>query len=522
MLVYRGQTSSYAEVNAEANRIAHALIEVGVPSGGAVALFLPSRPVFVAAYYGAMKAGAAAAPLNAMFTPAEVAAMVDYLGASVLVTTSQMAASLAGARGGMPGLRHTLVWPADGQAAPAGTVDLAALATSMPDTEPVQLFGPNAVASVFHTSGTTGRPKGAAQTHANIVIGGRQMVTHSGWRLLAEHVACPLPLFNNFGSTAILNMAVTALATLTVIERWDTEEVLSALRGGANRLVGTPTMYIYLLQGHDPGVHGEIRLDPCIVGGQTTPVDVRVAFEKRFGTRLLNLYGATETHAVTLTPLHGRYPDGAVGQPIGQSTVRVVGEDGSEVAAGVVGELVLGGDTVCAGYWRDPERTAEGFGPDGWRSGDLGYRDEDGYIYVVDRKKDLIITGGANIYPAEIEAVLYEHPAVAIATVIGIPDPVKGEIPKAFVVIKPGVDVGESELLALVRRRLAAYKCPRAIEFVGKLPTSPVGKVLKRELRDRVLASLRHDGASPPAARDARVAGNRDTTSTPGATPGEF
>jgi long-chain acyl-CoA synthetase len=243
------------------------------------------------------------------------------------------------------------------------------------------------------------------------------------------------------------------------------------------------------------------------VGGQTTPVDVRVAFEERFGTRLLNLYGATETHAVTLTPRHGPYPDGTVGHPIGQSTVRVVDEDGSEVAAGVVGELVLGGDTVCAGYWRDPERTAESFGPDGWRSGDLGYRDEDGYIYVVDRKKDLIITGGANIYPAEIEAVLHEHPAVAIATVIGIPDPVKGEIPKAFVVVKPGAGVGDGELLAFVRRRLAAYKCPRAIEFVDKLPTSPVGKVLKRELRDQVLASLRHDGVPPPTARDAHAAG---------------
>jgi long-chain acyl-CoA synthetase len=487
MLEFGDRIFTYAEVNADANRFARALTAIGVEPDAAVALLLPSRPVFVTAYYGVMKAGAVVAPLNAMFTPAEVTSMVDYLGATVVVTTPDLAATAVAAAQQTEQAVQVVVWDHKAGSAPEGTTDLYALAAATNAGDPAPSSRPDAVAAIFHTSGTTGRPKGAAQLHANIVLGGRQMVAHSGWRFRSERVVCPLPLFNNFGSTAILNMAVSAVATVVLVERWDSEAVLTAMSAGGARMVGTPTMYIYLLQGHDPNVHGDISLQPCIVGGQTMPVEARQAFEERFGCRLLNLYGATETHALAVTPLHGDYPDGSVGQPIGQGTVHVEDNEGREVAPGVVGELVLGGDTVCAGYWRDPERTAESFGPHGWRSGDLGYRDAAGYVFVVDRKKDLIITGGANIYPAEIEQVLYEHDEVVVAAVIGMPDPAKGEIPKAFVVRKPHAVVTTEELLQFLQCRLAKYKCPREIEFVETLPTSPVGKILKRELRDQVL-----------------------------------
>ncbi len=480
---------TYGEIDIWANRIAQVLIERGIRPGDPVALHLPSRPIFVAAYYGTMKAGAVAAPLNAMFTAGEVAAMVDYLGASTVITTADLVATTLEAGGTLEQALDVLVWP-DEHEAVDGAADLRALAAAAPGNRLEVLPDPDSVAAVFHTSGTTGRPKGAAQTHANIVLGGRALSDRAGWRRGREVVSCPLPLFNNFGSTAVLNMVTATGGTLALVERWDVEAVLQTFQTGATQFVGTPTMYIYLLQSHDPAVHGEFGLDGGIVGGQTCPPEVSEGIHERFGFHPVNLYGATETHAATTTTRHGRHPVGTVGHPVGSVTIRIEDDGGTEVAAGKIGEVVIDSDSVCAGYWRDPERTTESFGPHGWRSGDLGYVDDAGYLFVVDRKKDLIICGGANIYPAEIEAVLYTHPSVAMATVIGLPDPVKGEIPTAYVVRAARCDpVSADDLRTLLRSQLAAYKCPRAFEFVDALPTSAVGKILKRELRDQVTAA---------------------------------
>jgi long-chain acyl-CoA synthetase len=392
----------------------------------------------------------------------------------------------------MPTLRHIAVLREGRRTElPAGVVDLETIMAAASPSDPPQPFRPDDVAAIFHTSGTTGLPKGAAQTHVNIVVGARQMAYFTGYRMLAERQVCPLPLFNNFGSTAVMNLNVNCLGSIALLERWDTAAVLDAfVRLGCNRFMGTPTMFIYLLQGHDPAVHGEVALGRCLVAGQKCPPEVRAAFEERFSCRLIDAYGATETHFITSMTAHGDNPEGTVGHPVGHATVRVEDDSGAEVGPGVVGELVLGADTVCAGYWRNPEKTAESFGPHGWRSGDLGFRDENGFYHIVDRKKDLIITGGMNIYPAEIEAVLYEHPGVAVATVIGMPDEVKGEIPRAYVVPKDGSEVTPAEILAWCREKMAVYKVPRDVVFMAELPLSPVGKVLKRELREQLLAQI--------------------------------
>jgi long-chain acyl-CoA synthetase len=491
LFLFAGRTFTYGEINADANKIAHALRELDIAADAPVAVLMPSRPAFASVYYGIQKAGLIAAPLNAMFRPDEIVAMVNYLGATSLVCSPALLPLVEEKRSEMPDLRYLLVLP-DSQdpLVPSGADDLSARMADQSSVAPRLDFSPSSVTTIFHTSGTTGRPKGAAQTHVNTLVGSRQLATFAGFRLERERLLCALPLFNNFGSTAVLNLAVSTLSTIDLLEKWDTQEAVARVRDGANRFMGTPTMFIYLLEGHDPELHGEVRLDACLVAGQKCPAEVRAAFEARFGCNLIDAYGATETHFVAATSIHAPQPVGTVGTQVGQATIRVEREDGSEAPAGEVGELVLGGDTICVGYWRDEERTLESFGPYGWRSGDLGYQDDQGYFYVVDRKKDLVITGGANIYPAELEHVLYEHEAVSMATVIGIPDPVKGEIPVAYVVLKPGHTLDDAGIITFMRDKLAAYKVPREIRFVEALPTSAVGKVLKRELRDQVLAEM--------------------------------
>lgn len=491
LFLFEGQVFTYGEINADANRLARALYELDLAAEAPVAVLMPSRPAFASVYYGIQKAGLIAAPLNAMFRPDEIVSMVNYLGATSLVCSPALLPLVEEKRSEMPDLAHVLVLPDEQDpVVPVGADDLGVRMARQPTEAPALDFSPSAVTTIFHTSGTTGRPKGAAQTHVNTLVGTRQFATFAGFRLQQERLLCALPLFNNFGSTAVLNLAVSTLSTIDLLEKWDTHQAVARVRDGANRFLGTPTMFIYLLEGHDPEVHGEIRLDACLVAGQKCPAEVRAAFEARFGCHLIDAYGATETHFVAATSIHAPQPAGTVGTEVGQASIRVEREDGTEAPVGEVGELILGGDTICAGYWRQEEHTVESFGPHGWRSGDLGYKDEEGYYYVVDRKKDLVITGGANIYPAELEHVLYEHQAISMATVIGIPDAVKGEIPVAYVVLKTGHSLDAAEAIAFMRDKLAAYKVPREFRFVAALPTSAVGKVLKRELRDQVLAEL--------------------------------
>lgn len=488
-IVFDERTLTYGQANCAANQLAHALLELGVPAGRPVAVYLPSQPTFALAYYGILKSGAITAPLNYLFKAQEVRQMVSYLGASAVITNVAGYATVRQVRDQLPDLEHVLVLREERDLPlPEGAVDLDRLMARAPVTNPGRLLSFDDVATIFHTSGTTGVPKGAAQTHLNVVLGSRQMTSMVGYRTARERLFCALPLFNNFGSTAVMNLIVNTLGTIVLQERWDTEQALQLIvRHGCNRVIGTPTMFIYLLQGHDPARHGAIRLDACLVAGQRCPVEVQTAFEERFSCVLVDAYGATETHFSTCTLRHGPRRPGSVGLPQAHARIKIIDDDKQEAPRGTVGEIVVGAETVCKGYWRNPEKTAESFDEDGWHSGDLGYLDDDDYLYIVDRKKDLIITGGANIYPAEVEEVLYTHPAVAFAAVIGIPDAVKGEIPRAYVVKKPGVEVAAAEVIAHCREQMAVYKCPREVVFAQSLPLSPVGKVLRRELREQVL-----------------------------------
>jgi long-chain acyl-CoA synthetase len=369
-----------------------------------------------------------------------------------------------------------------------GCADLDSLLAAAPDVREAAPCDLDDLAAIFFTSGTTGDPKGAMQTHGSVYSTVRDMAVFNRFRYGQETLLDVLPMFNNFGATCLMLAAVNAAGTLIVHERWDTERVFrDVARHRVTYFAGTPTMLVYLWKGFRPGEHDLSSLRLVIAGGAPLAPEVVDACEGPLGiARVSQIYGATEVCGyVTGDPVRGVRKRGSAGPPFGSTVISVLDDDGHPLPPGEVGELVISGDTVGPGYWRAPETTVLAYRPAGWHSGDLGRVDEDGYIYVVDRKKDLVISGGYNIYPLEVEDVLYRHPRVRMCAVVGVPDEVKGELAVAFVVADdPSIELA-AELLAYCRGELMAYKVPRHIEFVTEMPLGPTGKILKRELRAR-------------------------------------
>jgi long-chain acyl-CoA synthetase len=338
-------------------------------------------------------------------------------------------------------------------------------------------------AVILYTSGTTGHPKGAELTHGNLTRNAEVMITDL-LRLTADDVIFGgLPLFHAFGQTCTLNAAVARGASVSLLPRFDPGQALQVMAGhGVTIFMGVPTMYVALLHADKGGYDGSgLRL--CLSGGAAMPVEVMRSFEDAFGCLVLEGYGLSETSPVAsfTHPDRERKP-GSIGTPIRGVEMRAVDGQGGEVPLGEVGEITIRGHNVMKGYWRRQEETAAAI-PDGWfRTGDMGRVDDDGYFFIVDRKKELIIRGGYNIYPREIEEVLYEHPAVAEAAVIGVPHPALGEEVAAAVVLKPGASATAPELRDYVKAQVAAYKYPRRIWIADTLPKGPTGKILKREI----------------------------------------
>ena len=339
------------------------------------------------------------------------------------------------------------------------------------------------IASLFFTSGTTGTPKGTAQSHFAILSTLRDMMVSHRSRYGREVYLCAVPLFTNFGLTVTLNLCLYAGGTIVLHERWDTQKVLDDIsRYRATYFGGTPTMYVYMVNEYDAVRHDLSSLRICTTGGSPVPQPVIRKFEEFSGVKVAQVYGATETCGQNvMEPTAGIRKPGSSGLPVGSSRIVIVDDDLYPLPQGEVGEVVIGGDCVADGYLNDPDATAEAFTALGWKSGDLGYVDEDGFLFIVDRKKDVIITGGHNIYPLEVESALYRHPAVAMCAVVGAPDEEKGEIPVAVVVRAQGADASEEDLRSWCREELSAYKAPRRVEFIDDMPVE-AAKIRKRDL----------------------------------------
>ena len=469
---------SYAELWRDARRYAAALVERGIGRGSRVGLLAPNVVDFVRGYFGILSAGGVVVPVPTLLNSTEAAYILSHSGAQTLLYEAGYAsiASHAAAAAGVE------AWPVEGFADGA---------------EPVRTYATREAedpAVVFYTSGTTGRPKGAVLTHLNLVMNSTVNAFDANPIRRDDIVMGCLPLFHTFGQTVSMNSTFRVGATLLLQPRFDAPTAIELMhREAATLFFGVPTMYVQLLEASGSAVELP-RLRDCISGGASLPVVVLEKFETAFDTTVYEGYGLSETSptATVNQPWFGTRP-GTVGHPIWGVEVEVADETVDDrivlLDTGALGEIVVRGHNVFAGYLDNPEATAEAV-VDGWfRTGDIGRKDEDGFISIVDRKKDLIIRGGFNVYPREVEEVLIRYPGVAQVAVIGVPDPEKGEEVCAVVVPSSPRGVDADALVEWSREQLGRHKYPRMVEVVDELPLGPTHKVLKRELRAQLARS---------------------------------
>jgi len=477
----------YRVVHDYAQRFAGGLAGLGLTRGQHVALLLPNVPHFTIAYFGAHYAGLPVVPLNVLLTADEIAYHLnDSEAVALVIWEGFLEQALAGAARASS-CKHVIVArqnPGDASA-PAGALSMMKLiadskpVTDLPDTMP------DDTAVILYTSGTTGKPKGAELSHFNLFYNAEYScrIMHHGEQTVA---LCTLPLFHSFGQTVIQNAVIGAGGTVVLLPRFDAKSVFELLaKHKCTYFAGVPTMYFALLHHPESSGYDLSNLKICASGGSAMPVEVMRSFDDKYRVNVIEGYGLSETSPVaSFNVLDRPKKPGSIGVPLDHVEFRLVDDQGHVISEpNMAGEIQIKGHNVMKGYWKRRDATAEAI-KDGWFStGDVAQRDADGYYFIVDRKKDMIIRGGFNVYPREIEELLYAHPAVAEAAVIGVPHPSHGEEVKAVIALKAGQSATPEAIIEYCKTKLAAYKYPRIIEFVDTLPKGPTGKILKRELR---------------------------------------
>ncbi len=466
-------TLSYRELDEAAAHCAGLLRARGVSAGDRVGVMLPNVPEFPVVYFGALRLGAVVVPMNVLLKERETAFYLKDPQAGLVLAWHEFAAA-AQAGADAAGAECLVVEPA---------AFAALLAVAEPVPEVAAVAGDD-TAIILYTSGTTGTPKGAELTHDNL-RSNAITTADTLFEFTPEDVVLgALPLFHAFGQTCAMNAAVYAGALLTMLPRFDAGKALEVIaRDRVTVFEGVPTMFTAFL--HHPGqaAADTSSLRVCCSGGAAIPVEVLRGFEQAFACTVLEGYGLSETSPVaSFNHPHGVRKPGSIGTPIRGVEMKVADDDGVEMTDGEVGQIFIRGENVMKGYWQRPDATEEVM-VEGWfATGDMAVRDKDGLYAIVDRKKDLIIRGGYNVYPREVEEVLYEHPGVLEAAVVGMPHAQLGEEVAAAVVAKPGQQLDLAELKAFVKDKVAGYKYPRVIWAVEELPKGPTGKILKREI----------------------------------------
>lgn len=485
-VIFEDTKLRYAELNGAANKVANGLHKLGIEPGDKVAMLLPNTPHFAICYYAILKLGATVVPLNVLFKQQEVAYHLDDSDAVALIVWEGFLGDAE------PGFRKTETCknlivaqaPNSGTQLPEGALPLHALLADNPASFDTHQTMPDDTAVILYTSGTTGRPKGAELTHFNMFFNA-YISAEKVLKLSEDTIAlATLPLFHSFGQTCVMNAVLSIGGTITLLPRFEPQKALEIMqRDRVTYFAGVPTMYFYLL--NFPNADGyDLCLQNCTSGGASMPVEVMRAFNQKYRVTILEGYGLSETSPVASFNHLDREPKaGSIGTPIWGVDLKLVNGEGSEVAQGELGEIAIRGHNVMRGYYKRPEATVEAIRSGWFYSGDIAYRDEDGFFFIKDRVKDMILRGGFNVYPREIEEVLYGHPAVAEAAVLGVPDEALGEEIKAVVSFKPGQHAAPEELIDYCKTRLAAYKYPRTVEIRDTLPKTATGKILKRELR---------------------------------------
>jgi long-chain acyl-CoA synthetase len=499
---------SYKHLNDHVNRLANALTAMGVKKGDRVALYLPNCPQYVITYYATLKIGGIVAPNNHLYVPRELEFQLNDAGAETIVCLSRLYGNVQKVRANTK-LKHVIVanikeyFPPflktlfslavekkEGHRATLDPGDrwFPEVIASAPATPPNVAVSPDDTAVLLYTGGTTGVPKAAEITHKNLVANTlqvREWFTQARER--QEVVLTALPLYHSYAMTTCMNQGVYLAATLILIPNpRDLGHVLKCIdRHKPTVFPGVPTMYVAINNYPELGKYNVKSIRACICGAAGLPVEVQTKFQDITGARLVEGYGLSEATPVThANPIFGENRIGTIGLPFPDTDCKIVDiETGkNELPPGEPGELIIKGPQVMKGYWNKPEETRQTL-RDGWLyTGDIAKKDTDGYFQIVDRKKDMIIAGGYNIYPREIEEVLFQHPKILEATVAGVPDPYRGETVKAYVVLKPGQTATAEDIIAFCKERLAAYKRPTIVEFRDSLPKTIVGKILRRQL----------------------------------------
>ena len=497
--VVLGQTRlTYAKVDAAANQVANLLVERGIQPGDKVALSCPNLPFFPIVYYGILKTGAVVVPLNVLLKGREVAYHLGDSEAKAYFCfqgTPELPIGEEGFKGfnDADGCEHFFLITAD-PAAESPIEGAETMGAAVAGKSPVfqsALTDPDDGAVILYTSGTTGQPKGALLSHSNLVLNALESNRMLGTDPTGERHLLTLPLFHSFGSTVQMNAGFACASTLVLIPRFDAAAAVKLLdEEDITFFAGVPTMYWGLLGAlDDSGVDVEKiarTLRVAAAGGASLPVEILKEFKSRFGVDIFEGYGLSETSPVaTFNQKDRPAKPGSIGYPIWGVEVKLIKDDWETIEGhgqDNIGEIAIRGHNIMKGYYNRPEATDEVM-RDGWfRSGDLAYRDEDGYYYIVERSKDMIIRGGYNVYPREIEEVLLTHEAISLAAVVGVPHDSHGEEVKAFVILNKGAQLTEDELVAWCKEQMASYKYPRIIEFRDELPMTATGKILKREL----------------------------------------
>ncbi|TGB04114.1 long-chain-fatty-acid--CoA ligase [Halobacillus salinus] len=511
-LYFMGKELTYREVHEQAKGVASYLQSLGLEKGDRVSIMLPNCPQSVIAYYGVLMAGGIVVQTNPLYMERELEYQLTDSGAKMIICLDVLYPKAANVKPNTPlehiivtGIKDYLPFPKNKiypfiqkrqyqvLVRPEQSTDTHLWTHMMETTDgkvaPVDVDPSEDLALLQYTGGTTGFPKGVMLTHFNLIVN-TQMSKKWLYKCKdgEETVLAILPFFHVYGMTSVMNLSVMMGNKMILMPKFEAEDVLKVIDKQRPTLFpGAPTIYIALLNHPNLKKYDLSSIEACISGSAPLPVEVQEQFEEVTGGKLVEGYGLTETSPVTHSNfVWGKRISGSIGVPWPDTDAKIFRMDMDEEAeAGEIGEIAVKGPQVMKGYWNRPEETAQVLSEDGWfRTGDMGYMTEDGYFYIVDRKKDMIIAGGYNIYPREVEEVLYEHSEVQEAVVVGVPDPYRGETVKAFIVKKQGSDITEDELNEYCRKNMAAYKVPRIYEFRDELPKTAVGKILRRKLVD--------------------------------------
>jgi long-chain acyl-CoA synthetase len=482
-LIFQDKPITYADLDRSIDEAAAGIAALGIRKGDRVGVLVNNVPHFIYAYLGIERAGGVMVPLNTMYTANEVSYILADAEARAVIVAEPFLRAVDGLRETLPMLEHVVVV---GGGAPIGTMAWDQM-TGRGGDIPTVSIGEQDLAALPYTSGTTGKPKGAMLTHGNLMANLEQMHRVP---LLTEQevdvVLLVLPMFHIYALNVSLGLTFRVGATAVLQERFDPVASLDAIeRHHITVLFGAPPMFVAWLSTPNVESRDLSRVRLAVSGAAPLPGPVLDDFRRRLGVTIWEGYGLTETApGVTSNAMGAVAKAGSIGKPLPEIELRLLDEQGDDVEDGDPGEIAVRGPNVFRGYWHDDAATAEAV-RDGWfHTGDVAYEDEDGYLFLVDRKKDLIIVSGFNVYPREVEEALYRFPKIAEAAVVGVPHPYTGEAVKAVVVLKPGQSATEEEIIEFCKRSIARFKCPQVVEFVDKLPHTDTGKILRRRLRE--------------------------------------